>query len=165
MNFENQLRDVTFSRGTVANAAELSDPSVTTILGHSSGELVAYAQIRRSSPPSCVTHDDPIELHRLYVDRNAHGSGLASKLVQAVHQAAHEFEGRHIWLGVWEQNARAISFYMKVGFADVGSTIFMVGPDEQVDRVLVTGVRLDRELLSATDPKRTLANLRSKALE
>ena len=127
--------------GPSQQAAELSDPSVTTILCRLSGELVAYAQIRRSTPPSCVTHAAPIELHRLYVDRRAHGSGLASKLIHAVHQAAHEFDGRHIWLSVWEQNARAISFYKKVDFVDVGSTIFMVGPDRQVDRVLVVGVR------------------------
>lgn len=122
-------------------AAELADPAMITILSRSSGELVAYAQIRRSTPPSCVTHAVPIELHRLYVDRRAHGSGLAAKLVQAIHQAAYEFEGRHIWLSVWEQNARAISFYKKVDFVDVGSTFFMVGPDKQVDRVLVAGVR------------------------
>ena len=127
--------------GPNQQAAELSDPSVATILSRSRGELVAYAQIRRSTPPSCVPHAAPIELHRLYVDSRAHGSGLASKLIQAVHQAAHEFEGRHIWLSVWEQNARAISFYKKVDFVDVGSTIFMVGPDRQVDRVLVATVR------------------------
>lgn len=126
-------------------AAELSDQSVTTILGRSSEEIVAYAQIRCSTPPSCVTHAAPIELHRLYVDRRAHGTGLASRLLQSVHQAARELEGRHIWLSVWEQNARAISFYKKVDFVDVGSTVFMVGPDKQVDRVLVAGVRrLDR---------------------
>ena len=127
--------------GPSQQAAELSDPSIATILSRSRGELVAYAQIRRSTPPSCVTHAAPIELHCLYVDRRAHGSGLASKLIQAVHQAAHEFEGRHIWLSVWEQNARAISFYKKVDFVDIGSTIFMVGPDRQVDRVLVAEVR------------------------
>ena len=127
--------------GTSQQAAELSDPSVATILGRSRGELVAYAQIRRSMPPSCVSHAAPIELQRFYVDRRAHGSGLASRLIQAVHQAAHEFEGRHFWLSVWEQNARAISFYKKADFVDVGSTTFMVGPDRQVDRVLVSGVR------------------------
>ncbi len=142
---ENKLEDmrahVDANFGPSQQAAELSDPSVTTILSRSSGELVAYAQIRRSTPPSCVTHAAPIELHRFYVDRKAHGSGLASRLMGAVHQAAHELEGRHIWLGVWKQNARAIAFYKKVDFIDVGSTIFMVGPDRQVDRVLVVGVR------------------------
>ncbi len=121
-------------------AAELADSSVATILARSGGGLVAYAQVRRSTPPSCVTHAAPIELHRLYVDRTAHGSGLAARLIDEIHEAAHEFEGRHVWLGVWEKNTRAIAFYKKSGFVDVGSTTFMVGPDEQVDRVLVAEI-------------------------
>ena len=141
MKAEDIRAHVEASFGPSQQAAELSDPSVTTILARSGGDLVAYAQVRRSAPPSCVTHAAPIELQRLYMDRRAHGSGLASKLIDSVHQAAHEFEGRHVWLGVWEENARAISFYKKVGFVDVGSATFMVGPDEQADRVLVLGVR------------------------
>jgi ribosomal protein S18 acetylase RimI-like enzyme len=60
--------------------------------------------------------------------------------MSAVHEAAREFGGRHIWLSVWERNPRAIAFYTKVGFVDVGSTDFYVGPDRQTDRVLVAAV-------------------------
>ncbi len=128
------------SFGPDQQAAELADPSVATILARLNGELVAYAQVRRNPPPDCVTHAAPVELHRFYVDRRAHGTGLASRLMQAVHQAAHEFQGRHIWLSVWERNPRAIAFYTKEKFIDVGSTYYMVGPDKQVDRVLVAVV-------------------------
>ncbi len=127
--------------GLEQQAAELADPTVATILGRSNGEILAYAQVRRSTPPPCVNNAAPVELHRFYVDRRAHGSGLASELMQEVHRAANEFEGRHIWLSVWERNPRAIAFYRKERFADVGSTYFMVGPDQQVDRVLVARVR------------------------
>ncbi|MGI9238911.1 MAG: GNAT family N-acetyltransferase [Woeseiaceae bacterium] len=121
-------------------AEELADPSVATILARSTGELIAFAQVRQSVPPTCVTHAAPIELHRFYVDRPAHGTGLASKLMQVVHQAVHEFHGHHIWLGVWEKNPRAIAFYVKENFVDVGSTFYTVGTDRQTDRVLVAPV-------------------------
>ncbi|MGB5626730.1 MAG: GNAT family N-acetyltransferase [Woeseiaceae bacterium] len=126
--------------GPSQQAAELADPLVATILARSNGELVAYAQVRRNPPPPCVTHAAPIELHRFYVDRRAHGAGLAPRLMQAVHQTAREFQGRHIWLSVWERNPRAIAFYKKAMFVDVGSTFYMVGPDKQMDRVLVAVV-------------------------
>jgi GNAT superfamily N-acetyltransferase len=129
------------SYGLAQQTTELADPLVFTILARLDGELVAYAQVRRNTPPLCVTHAAPIELHRFYVDQRAHGSGLASKLMEAVHQAVGEFEGRHIWLSVWEQNPRAVAFYKKEKFADVGSTFYMVGPDKQVDRVLVASVQ------------------------
>jgi hypothetical protein len=38
---------------------------------------------------------------------------------------------------VWERNPRAIAFYVKCGFVDVGSKAFYVGSDCQTDRVLV----------------------------
>ncbi len=127
--------------GLAQQAAELADPLVFSILARLNGELVAYAQVRRNMPPLCVTHAAPIELHRFYVDHRAHGSGLASRLMQVVHQAAREFQGHHIWLSVWERNPRAIAFYKKEMFVDVGSTFCVVGPDKQTDRVLVANVQ------------------------
>ena len=132
--------DVMIVRGSVEDAAELADPNVETILVRLDGVLMAYAQVRRSTPPPCVTHALPIELHRFYLDRQAHGTGLASALLPEVHRAAREFGGRHIWLGVWERNPRAIAFYKKTKFVDVGSQFYMVGPDRQVDRVLVASL-------------------------
>ena len=121
-------------------STELADPNVITILVRSDGMLIAYAQVRRSRPPPCVTHASPIELHRLYLDRRAHGTELALMVMQEIQQAAREFGGRHIWLSVWERNARAIAFYKKAKFVDIGSQFYMVGADKQLDRVLVVGV-------------------------
>ena len=45
-----------------------------------------------------------------------------------------------VWLGVWERNARAIAFYAKCGFADVGAHDFRLGDDLQTDRVMVVGL-------------------------
>ena len=126
--------------GVEQQIAELADPHVVTILVRSSSELVAYAQVRRKSPPSCVTQADPVELHRFYLDRSAHGKGLAAILMQEVYKASSELGGRHLWLGVWERNPRAIAFYEKCGFSDVGSQTYTVGPDKQKDRVLVVEV-------------------------
>ena len=127
--------------GPTQQAEELANPSVLTILARSGQDLVAYAQVRRSSPPPCVNHAAPVELHRFYLDSRVHGTGLASRLMQAVHRAAGDLHGRHVWLGVWEQNARAIAFYKKELFVDVGTTFYMVGPDKQTDRVLVAEVQ------------------------
>ena len=47
---------------------------------------------------------------------------------------------RTIWLGVWEHNAQAIAFYRRWGFADVGTTTFLLGKDSQTDRVMTRRV-------------------------
>jgi ribosomal protein S18 acetylase RimI-like enzyme len=48
---------------------------------------------------------------------------------------------RTLWLGVWEHNARAIAFYRKHGFRQIGSHPFLLGQDLQTD--LEMAVSLD----------------------
>ncbi len=135
---------LTASFNVARQTIELNDPNVATLLATMDQKLLAYAQVRRQSPPPCVTQEKPVELHRFYVDHRVHGQGVAQRLMAAAHAAAHAFHGRHLWLSVWERNPRAIAFYKKEGFADVGRKDFYVGKDCQSDRVLVAAVRPSR---------------------
>ena len=69
----------------------------------------------------------PVQLQRFYVDRPFHGRGVAQSLMRAVDDAGRELGGRTLWLGVWERNPRAIAFYTKCGFVDVGRTSALSG--------------------------------------
>jgi len=124
--------------GLAQQTAEIQDPEVTTLLAYREAALVGFAQVRRKPAPGCVNGERPVELHRFYVLRSQHGTGLGARLMQASCTAAQELGGHHIWLGVWERNARALAFYRKAGFVEVGSHVFMVGSDPQTDLVLVS---------------------------
>ena len=123
--------------GVPQQSAELEDPQVVTLLGFKGDVLVGFVQVRSGNAPSCVVDDRPVELQRLYVAASEHGTGLAAALMQQVRLAAQEFSGTHLWLGVWERNPRAIAFYRKAGFVEVGSHTFVLGSDPQRDLVLV----------------------------
>ena len=43
---------------------------------------------------------------------------------------------RYIWLGVWEKNKKARSFYQKHGFRKIGSHPFSVGDEVQTDDIM-----------------------------
>ena len=131
--------------GVSQQERELDDPSIATLLVELDGQLAGYAQLRSGAAPPCVTGDAPIELWRFYIARSWHGRGVAQALMRRVEAEAHQRGGRTLWLGVWERNDRAKAFYRKIGFVDVGSHVFMVGPDPQTDRVMV-------RLLSAVVP-------------
>ena len=47
---------------------------------------------------------------------------------------------RKAWLGVWENNFRAIKFYRKYGFKKFGQHSFLLGKDLQTDYLLVMNV-------------------------
>lgn len=127
--------------GVAQQSAELRDPNMITLLGENGSTLVAFAQLRRGHNPPCVSGSDPIELLRFYVDRPWHGRGIAQSLMRAVEDAARQAGARTLWLGVWERNPRAIAFYARCGFADIGEQEFIVGSDRQRDRVMARSLQ------------------------
>lgn len=117
-------------------AAEIEDPSMTTLIGVDGGEPLAYAQLRWGVRSEGVVGERPVEVARFYVDAPLHGSGAAHTLMRAALDAAIAHGADGAWLGVWERNARAVAFYTKWGFVPVGSQTFVMGTDPQRDHVL-----------------------------
>lgn len=122
--------------GPVQQHEEIISPAMHTLIAEDRGAAIAFAQLRRGAPPSCVTTAAPIELWRFYVDTPAIGRGVAQRLMSAVDAAALAAGATTLWLGVWEHNARAIAFYHKCGFHFVGSHIFVLGSDPQTDLIM-----------------------------
>jgi ribosomal protein S18 acetylase RimI-like enzyme len=127
-------------------AGEIADPDKVTLLCEQDGRLVAFAQLRWGPAPGCVVAEAPGEIQRLYVARDCHGKGVAHDLMNACLDEMTSRRSDVAWLGVWERNPRAIAFYRKFGFLEVGAHIFTLGNDPQRDIVMarpVAGSRRD----------------------
>ncbi len=121
-------------------AAEISSPNMITLLCIDNESLIGFAQLKWGRVPSCVTAKYPGEIQRLYLANNWHGKGIAQDLMAACIEQITQRGSDAIWLGVWEQNPRAISFYKKFGFVEVGEYVFYLGSDPQRDIVMVMPV-------------------------
>lgn len=137
----NLAMHLTSTYNVAQQTRELGDAGIATLLAHQYAQLVAYAQVRRGPPPPCVGGAEPVELLRFYVDKSHHGAGVAQRLFEEARRAATALGGATLWLKVWERNPRAIAFYRKCGFVDVGVADFFVGVDRQTDRVLALDLR------------------------
>lgn len=122
--------------GEALQLAEIQGPDWSTLVAEQSGELVGYGQLRWSSAPACVAGSRPAEIYRLYVDSRWHGRGVAQMLMDALLKKATEGNADTVWLGVWERNSRAIAYYRKSSFREVGEHRFMLGGDPQRDIVM-----------------------------
>ena len=119
---------------------ELTESGARVFLATASdGAIVGYVHVRLGAEPA-ATSSAPAgrsaEIARLYADRRWHGRGLGAALMDAAVRTAVEWGADQLWLGVWEQNARAIAFYAKHGFVDVGEQEFLLGSDRQQDRIM-----------------------------
>ena len=119
---------------------ELLDPNVVTLLAESDTQTAGFAQIRLSSYQVAIPAKNCSELHRIYVHKDYHGHGVAQALMARVRSLVEENHVTHLWLGVWEHNLRAISFYRKYGFQVVGEHTFDLGTDPQRDLVMASSL-------------------------
>ncbi len=127
--------------GIAQQSAEIINPDYAVILIWQQQELIAFAQVVKRPAPDSVQLSEPehtaIALFRYYVKKEWHGKGVAQILMQAAEQTAREFGATHLWLGMWEHNARALTFYKKVGFQHVGWVDYHFGSKVERDYVLL----------------------------
>ena len=115
---------------------ELSDTNIVFLIAELENEPVGYAKLKLDSKDESITGTKVIEIERIYSLQEYIGKGIGKALMQAAIDEAKQKDCNSIWLGVWEKNPRAINFYKKWGFREVGSHIFTVGDDPQRDLVL-----------------------------
>lgn len=119
----------------------LADPAITVLVIDAGGELRGYSLLaarpaRDPDVAAVLTLLPSTELSKCYVHPDHHGLGAAAELMHASVGAAAAAGARGLWLGVNDQNARAIRFYEKSGFRKVGTKSFRLGNTVEHDFVM-----------------------------
>jgi ribosomal protein S18 acetylase RimI-like enzyme len=96
------------------------------------GAPVGYALV--GAPDLDAAREGDIELKRIYALSRFHGTGLGAALMDRAVAAAAGY--RRLLLGVYARNHRALAFYRKQGFAEIGTRRFDVGGRFYDDLVL-----------------------------
>ncbi|MCU1531471.1 MAG: family N-acetyltransferase [Arthrobacter sp.] len=125
--------------------AYLSDPEVTVLVIDADGRLRGYSLLvdRPAQDPevaSTLTLLPSAELSKCYVHPDHHGLGAAAELMRASIASAAATGAAGMWLGVNSENARAIRFYEKSGFRQVGTKSFQLGTTVEHDVVMERGL-------------------------
>jgi diamine N-acetyltransferase len=122
--------------GPKQQTSELVDPHCVFLIAEKDGVAIGYAMLRSHAAPDCITGVRTVELVRLYVSEDYIGSGVGAGLMQACINEAVVNGFDTLWLGVWENNHRAQTFYSKWNFQTVGTHVFQLGADEQTDYLM-----------------------------
>jgi GNAT superfamily N-acetyltransferase len=120
----------------------LSDPSRTVLAARDGGRIVGYAILidgigEDADVAAAVTIRPAIELSKIYVLADSHGSGVAAALMAAAVDRALATGAHCVWLGVNQKNERAQRFYSKSGFTIAGTKTFDLGAHTEHDFVMV----------------------------
>lgn len=124
--------------GDDAVLAWCKDPEQHILVAEVDGRMLGFAQWHFAAAPQPARQ--PLEVKRFYLSADAHGSGLAQRLFDAVRNAAFAAGADLIWLCVYAGNARARRFYEKQGMQPIGWVPYTFV--DQVDDDLALGLRL-----------------------
>ncbi|MET3108131.1 ribosomal protein S18 acetylase RimI-like enzyme [Oxalobacteraceae bacterium GrIS 2.11] len=122
---------------TALQEQEILNPEIITLVCAAQANLIGFAQLRWGSWTTETQTKRCLEIQRLYVDEAWHGRGIAQQIMQECLAFSVAQGAEQVWLGVWENNPRAIRFYQKFDFVEAGEHIFMVGTDAQRDIIFV----------------------------
>ena len=113
--------------------AELRNKNSKFYFALQGDEVIGYLKINLGDAQSEKQDPNALEIERIYVLQQYHGTQVGALLYEQALAIAKARKAPYMWLGVWEENPRAIRFYEKQGFVAFGEHIFKLGDDAQRD--------------------------------
>ncbi len=99
-------------------------------------QIIGYLKLNFGNAQTELKNDEAIEIERIYVLKEFHGKKVGQLLYNKAIEIAQERNADFVWLGVWEENHKAINFYKKNGFIEFDQHKFVLGDDEQTDLMM-----------------------------
>lgn len=96
-------------------------------------EVIGYLKVNTGDAQTELQNNPSLEIERIYVSKDFHGKKVGQILYDKALKIVKEKNVDYVWLGVWEENPRAIQFYKKNGFVEFDKHIFKFGNEEQTD--------------------------------
>ncbi|MVO11085.1 GNAT family N-acetyltransferase [Flavobacterium sp. TP390] len=113
--------------------AEFNDKNSEFYFAKLEEEVIGYLKVNFGDSQTELKDSKALEIERIYVAKEFHGKSVGQLLYDKAIEVAKQKGSEYVWLGVWEENPRAISFYKKNGFLEFDKHIFKLGEDEQTD--------------------------------
>ncbi|MBV6647797.1 MAG: GNAT family N-acetyltransferase [Cyclobacteriaceae bacterium] len=115
---------------------ELLNPESTFYFATLKTEIIGYFKLNLGQAQMDLQEEGGVELQRIYVINNHQGLGLGEQMLKQAINIAKQSGLPFLWLGVWEKNLRAVTFYERHGFEKFGKHSFMMGEEEQWDYLM-----------------------------
>ncbi|MFP3831367.1 GNAT family N-acetyltransferase [Chryseobacterium sp. SIMBA_028] len=116
--------------------SELSTPDSLFYIAWEEDNPVGYLKVNFGKAQTELQDETSLEIERIYVKKSHHGKKVGQLLYDQALETAKSLHKVYLWLGVWEQNERALSFYRKNGFVEFDKHIFVLGDEEQTDLMM-----------------------------
>ncbi|WP_228236725.1 GNAT family N-acetyltransferase [Allomuricauda sp. M10] len=117
-------------------ASELDDTHSFFYFVFEDEVLVGYFKLNLNDSQTDIKNPDAVEIERIYVLESHQGKQIGAWMIHQIIGLAKGMGKTFIWLGVWEENPKAIKFYQRHGFEKFDEHPYYIGSDKQTDWLL-----------------------------
>lgn len=89
-------------------------------------KIVGYSLVIFNEENNYIKKKNSAYLSRIYLLEAYHGLGLGKNLFDFIKTLCIQNQQSGIWLKVWIENYRAITFYKKLGFQIIGESLYKI---------------------------------------
>ena len=115
---------------------ELENPNSEFYSAENNDDILGYLKLNFKDAQTEKLEENHFEIERIYVLKAFLGQKIGQILFDKAIEIGREKNLEYVWLGVWEENHRAIRFYGKNGFEIFGKHDFVLGEDVQTDLLM-----------------------------
>lgn len=113
--------------------SQLENPESVFYTAKKENKVVGYLKLNFEKSQTELQDQTALEIERIYVLKSFHGQKIGQLLMNKALEVAKKSNLNYIFLGVWEKNAKGISFYKKNNFEIFATHFFNIGADIQTD--------------------------------
>lgn len=99
-------------------------------------QIIGYIKYNILNAQTEFQEVDGIELERIYLINSHQNKGYGKRLIEFMIEKARTLKKKYIWLGVWEENPKAIQFYQQCGFKITGTHNYDMIAEIQMDYIM-----------------------------
>lgn len=137
VNTEQDIQDyLTNVLSQTALKQQLNNPHSSFYLLQINNQIAGYLKLNIETAQTEDNDPTAMEIERIYLLQTFQGQNLGKILLNKAIELAKEQQKSYIWLGVWENNSKALAFYKKNDFYKTGEHSFLLGDDNQTDYIL-----------------------------
>jgi len=130
---ENMTKYLNESFAEIKLQRELDNPLSRFYFAKANERVIGYMKLNTGDAQKENPNENALEIERIYVLEEFHGKKVSQLLYHKALEVAKKMSVDHIWLGVWQENFKAIAFYTKNGFVKFGQHEFVLGNEIQID--------------------------------
>ena len=120
---------------------QLDDPNCQFYVCIVDRQVAGYMKLNLGNKQTEAFPTASVEVEKLYIYPEFKRLGLGTKFLKKAERVAKQAEAKMLWIGVWEENEKAIKFYRKLGFKYLKNHEFRLGSEIQRDLILAKRIQ------------------------